>query len=181
MMRRPDNKDDEYELVGTRDWAGAGRDSRTEMEVEVGGRRREGEGEGHHEYSLPSLDAAWFPLVADRLRGGVAVAVGVGVGVGVGGAASTTTTTTTMLDFPDGAARQKLLLRARTREEAMDEIDGRGTFDRGEMEDELRSMHREELEDQLGEEGGEGFFLDAQPISQDVHLVMGLPPTPEQA
>ena len=41
-------------------------------------------------------------------------------------------------------------LRRRDRAEAIDDIDGRGTFDAKEIEKELRSLHRSELEDQLG-------------------------------
>ncbi len=80
-------------------------------------------------YSLPSLDSDWFPVVKDRLRRG-------------GGAVAKS------FDETDFSAKR--LLKTRSRAEAMDDIDGRGTFDRREMEDELRSMHREELEDQLG-------------------------------
>lgn len=110
--------DEQYELVNTRDWAAAAAPN--------------GDAEGnepHHEYSLPGLDADWFPVVASRLRDGAAA-----------GKVSKT------VDEPDFAGGN----RKKDFRSQMDEIDGRGTFDAAEMEDELRAMGRAELEDRLG-------------------------------
>lgn len=97
--------------------------------------KKEGDPEssGDHAYALPTLDADWFPVLAARLHGGRPDQGVSPVGDGQ--------------DETDFALRRG----RRSRAEALDDIDGRGTFDAREVELELRTMHRAELEDQLGE------------------------------
>lgn len=52
-------------------------------------------------------------------------------------------------DGPGGVAKSARLAQ-RSRPVAMDDIDGRGTFQAKELEAELREMHRSTLQDQLG-------------------------------
>ncbi len=144
MHNYPTGVDDQYELVGTRDWSAMRQQQpATATNMENGNNSNGHEQQQqpfNHEYSLPSLDAEWFPVVARRLL--------------KGGGNKSLLPSSKSLDEPDFSPSEaaRKLLRSRSRADAMDEIDGRGTFDAREMEDELRSMRREELEDQLGED-----------------------------
>ena len=81
----------------------------------------------YDQYHLPSLDYDWYPLLDTKLSGGKLA-------------------TTARTDYPDGAHPRTVLRQY----SSIDEIDSRGSIDAKELEQELRSLGRYELEDRLG-------------------------------
>lgn len=72
-------------------------------------------------YEITSLDADWYPILSTKL----------------------TPRSKDQTDYSSPSTRARRIT-------VEDEIDGRGTFKAKDLERELRSMHRRELEDQLG-------------------------------
>ena len=111
-----------YEMVNSQDW------SRNDHTIPPVNYRQDSTMERMKQYELTSLDNDWFPVLRNRLTKQRSV------------------TASSSGDQADFAGLQRSPQRPKTE----DEIDARGKFHFKDLEIELKSMHRSELEDQLG-------------------------------
>lgn len=111
----------EYEMVNSTEW---NRNEHTPSPPMM-----ESDRDPLKSYKLASLDLDWYPVLNQKLKPRKAA---------------------DQADFGEGGQQQLLRHTAGRRVTTEDEIDGRGSFSAKELEQELKSMHRSELEDQLG-------------------------------
>jgi len=121
------NPNDQYEMVPSQEWS---RNDHNSLPPQTEIRPNSSEqNQNLKSYTLASLDADWYPIFANKLT------------------PHPEKSELSAQDQTDLGARSH---RSPTRVTIEDQIDGRGVFFAKDLEKELRSMHRSELEDQLG-------------------------------
>jgi rhomboid-related protein 1/2/3 len=120
-------KSTSYEMVNSQEWSR--NDHNTVPQVVTRDEKTERTMERRKQYELSSLDNDWYPILATKL--------------------TKSTSKSRSFDQPD-VGQTGASYHSQSRITIEDEIDGRGTFAAKDLEKELRSMHRSELEDQLG-------------------------------
>jgi hypothetical protein len=123
-------KSTSYEMVNSQEWSR--NDHNTVPQVVTRDEKTERTMERRKQYELSSLDNVWNPILANKLT-----------------KVFIFTSKCRSLDQPD-VGQTGAGYHSQSRITIEDEIDGRGTFAAKDLEKELRSMHRSELEDQLG-------------------------------